>query len=125
MRIAPRGAAGTPRDSAAHLHNHLVVYTLTSTLAALADPTRRSILDRLAVGPATVGELAAPFRISQQAVSKHVAYLERACLVEKRREGRRHVCTLRPARFAEVAGWVEHYRRLWERRLDRLDESIP
>jgi DNA-binding transcriptional ArsR family regulator len=102
----------------------MVVDTLTTTLAALADPTRRSILDRLASGPATVGELAEPFRISQQAVSKHLAYLERARLVQKRREGRRHVCTLSAAPFSEVAGWVEHYRRFWEQSLDRLDEYL-
>ena len=79
---------------------------MSTTLAALADPTRRSILGRLASGSATVGELAGPFRISQQAVSKHLAYLERARLVEKRREGRRHFCRLSPAPFKEVADWV-------------------
>ncbi len=102
----------------------MVVDTLTATLAALTDPTRRSILDRLAGGPATVGELAEPFRISQQAVSKHLAYLERARLVKKRREGRRHVCTLSPAPFKEVAGWVDHYRRFWEQSFDRLDDYL-
>jgi len=94
------------------------------TLGALADPTRRSILGRLADGPATVGELAGPFRISQQAVSKHLAYLERARLVEKRREGRRHVCTLSPAPFKEVAAWVEHYRRFWDESFDRLGDYL-
>lgn len=102
----------------------MVVDTLSSTLAALSDPTRRSILDRLAAGPATVGELVEPFRISQQAVSKHLAYLERARLVEKRREGRRHVCTLRPVPFKEVADWVGHYRCFWEQSFDRLDEYL-
>lgn len=99
----------------------MVVDTLSTTLAAMADPTRRAILGRLAGGPATVGELAEPFRISQQAVSKHLAYLERARLVEKRREGRRHVCSLRPLPFREVADWVEHYRRFFEQSFDRLD----
>jgi DNA-binding transcriptional ArsR family regulator len=100
------------------------VDTLSPTLAALADPTRRSILDRLAAGPATVGELAEPFRISQQAISKHLAYLERARLVQKRSEGRRRVCILRPAPFEAVADWVEHYRRFWEQSFDRLDEYL-
>ena len=98
--------------------------SLGTTLAALADPTRRSILERLANGPATVGELAGPFRISQQAVSKHLAYLERARLVEKRREGRRHVCTLSAVPFQEVADWVEHYRHFWEQSFNRLDDYL-
>ncbi len=102
----------------------MVVDTLSTTLAALSDPTRRSILARLAAGAATVGELAGPFRVSQQAVSKHLAYLERARLVEKRREGRSHVCTLRPVPFKEVADWVEHYRSFWELSFDRLDEYL-
>jgi DNA-binding transcriptional ArsR family regulator len=102
----------------------MVVDTLSATLAALSDPTRRSILSRLAAGPATVGELAGPFRISQQAVSKHLAYLERARLLEKRREGRSHVCTLRPVPFKEVADWVEHYRIFWEERLARLEKYL-
>lgn len=102
----------------------MVVDALSTTLAALSDPTRRSILARLAAGAATVGELAGPFRMTQQAVSKHLAYLERARLVEKRREGRSHVCTLRPAPFREVADWVEHYRRFWELSFDRLEEYL-
>ena len=102
----------------------MVVDALSTTLTALSDPTRRSILARLAAGPATVGELAGPFRVSQQAVSKHLAYLERARLVEKRREGRSHVCTLSPVPFKEVADWVEHYRRFWELSFDRLDEYL-
>ncbi len=99
----------------------MVVDMLTTTLTALADPTRRSILTRLADGPLTVGELAEPFRITQQAVSKHLAYLERARFVRKRREGRRHVCTLNAAPFREVAEWVEPYRRFWEETFERLD----
>ncbi len=89
----------------------MVVDTLSTTLAALSDPTRRSILARLAAGAATVGELAGPFRVSQQAVSKHLAYLS-------------HVCTLRPVPFKEVADWVEHYRSFWELSFDRLDEYL-
>ena len=102
----------------------MVVDALSTTLAALSDPTRRSILSRLAAGPASVGQLAGPFRMSQQAVSKHLAYLERARLVEKRRQGRSHVCTLRPAPFKEVADWVEHYRIFWEEGFDRLEKYL-
>jgi DNA-binding transcriptional ArsR family regulator len=102
----------------------MVVDSLSATLAALSDPTRRSILARLATGAATVGELAGPFRITQQAVSKHLAYLERARLVEKRRKGRSHVCMLRPVPFKEVADWVDHYRRFWELSFDRLEEYL-
>jgi len=102
----------------------MVVDSLSATLGALSDPTRRSILSRLAAGPATVGELAGPFRMSQQAVSKHLAYLERARLLEKRREGRSHVCTLRPEAFKEVADLVEHYRMFWEERFDRLGKYL-
>ena len=83
-------------DRGGQTHNHSVVDSLSTTLAAVADPTRRAILRRLASGPAPVRELARPFRISQQAVSKHVAYLERAHLVRKRRDGRLHVCTIDP-----------------------------
>jgi DNA-binding transcriptional ArsR family regulator len=102
----------------------MVVDSLSATLAALSDPTRRSILARLATGAATVGELAGPFRMTQQAVSKHLSYLERAGLVEKRRKGRSHVCTLRPAPFREVSDLVEHYRRFWELSFDRLEEYL-
>ncbi len=102
----------------------MVVDELSTTLAAVSDPTRRAILDRLASGPLTVGELAEPFRISQQAVSKHVAYLERASLVRKRRVGRRQICSLNPAPFRQVAGWVEHYRRFWQQSFDRLDDYL-
>ncbi|HTQ32047.1 MAG TPA: metalloregulator ArsR/SmtB family transcription factor [Opitutaceae bacterium] len=102
----------------------MVVDSLTVTFNALTDPTRRSILQRLAGGPASVNELAGPFRISQQAVSKHLACLERARLIEKRREGRRHFCILKAAPFKEVADWVEDYRRFWEQSFDRLDDYL-
>jgi DNA-binding transcriptional ArsR family regulator len=106
------------------IHNHMVVDSLSTTLSALSDPTRRAILARLSAGPATVGELADPFHMSQQAVSKHLAYLERAHLVDKRRDGRSHVCTLSPAPFKEVADWVGYYRNFWEQTLDRLGEYL-
>jgi DNA-binding transcriptional ArsR family regulator len=106
------------------MHNHAVVDSLSATLSALSDPTRRAILSRLAAGPATVGELAGPFQMSQQAGSKHLAYLERARLLDKRREGRSHVCTLRPAPFKEVSALVEHYRMFWEQALGRFDAYL-
>ena len=97
---------------------------LTATFGAFADPTRRSLLDRLARGPASVSELARPFRITQQAVSKHLAFLERAGLIAKRREGRQHFCALRLERFQEAASWMEETRKLWEERLDRFEEYL-
>lgn len=94
------------------------------TLAALSNPTRRAILARLRSGPASVAELAEPFGISQQAVSKHLAYLERAELVRKRRDGRKHICELAPEPIREVASWAEEYRRHWEGAFDRLHEFL-
>ena len=99
----------------------MVVDYLGATFAALSDPTRRSIVDRLTSGPATVNELAAPFSISQQAVSKHLAYLESACLIERRRAGRQSFCALRPDAIREVAKWAEGYRHVWEKNFHRLD----
>lgn len=95
--------------------------SLSLTLAALADPTRRSILHRLTLGPASVTDLARPFDISQQAISKHLAYLEDARLIEKRREGRRHICTLNPEPLREVAEWTGDYRTFWEASFQRLE----
>jgi DNA-binding transcriptional ArsR family regulator len=94
---------------------------LDRTFAALADPTRRAILERLASGEATVGELAEPFEISQPAVSKHLRVLREAGLISQRRSAQRRPCRLEPERLEEVAAWVEEYRRMWEERLDRLD----
>jgi len=97
---------------------------LSTTLAALADPTRRSILHRLAEGPAPVRDLAKPFRMSQQAVSKHIAYLESAHLIEKRRDGRLHICTLDAKPLKEVSDWAEEYRAMWEANFARLDDVL-
>jgi DNA-binding transcriptional ArsR family regulator len=97
---------------------------LSETFAALADPTRRAILARLADGEATVGQLAEPFAISLQAVSKHVAVLERAGLVERRRSAQRRPSRLRAAPLEEAAQWLAGYRRLWESSFDRLDERV-
>jgi DNA-binding transcriptional ArsR family regulator len=100
------------------------VELLDRTFGALADPTRRAILTRLASGQATVGELAAPFSMSQPAVSKHLKVLERAGLISRGRDAQWRPCRLEPAPLKEVADWVEEYRALWEQRLDRLDEYL-
>ena len=97
---------------------------LSSTLSALADPTRRAILARLAEGEATVGELAAPFEMSLPAVSRHLKVLERAGLIARGREAQWRPCRLAPEPLREVAGWLESYRRFWEASLDRLDDYL-
>lgn len=97
---------------------------LDAAFAALADPTRRAIVARLARGEATVLELAEPFRISLPAVSKHLKVLERAALITRGREAQRRPCRLRPEALREVAQWAEHTRCAWEQRFDRLDEYL-
>src|SRR3954451_3057019 len=95
--------------------------TLSNTLAALADPTRRAILARLAAGPATVKELSSPFAMSGPAVSKHLRVLERAGLIARGREAQWRPCRLEAAPLKEVAEWAENYRRFWDVSFDRLD----
>lgn len=97
---------------------------LNLTFIALSDPTRRMILDRLRQGTATVNQLAEPFGMSQQAVSKHLAYLERARLIEKQREGRQQFCSLRAAALKEAHAWIDSYRQFWDGALDRLDTLL-
>ncbi len=97
---------------------------LSATFAALADPTRRAILARIANGEITVGELAAPFDMSLPAVSKHLKVLERAGLIARSRDAQRRPCRLRPEPLKEAAGWIAEYRQHWEQRLDRLDEYL-
>jgi DNA-binding transcriptional ArsR family regulator len=97
---------------------------LDSTFAALADPTRRAILARLAKGEATVQELAAPFSMSLPAVSKHLKALERAGLISKGRDAQRRPCRLNAAPLKEVALFAERYRQHWEQSFDRLDEYL-
>jgi DNA-binding transcriptional ArsR family regulator len=97
------------------------VSRLNWTFAALADPTRRAIVDRLTRGPATVNQLAEPFTISQQAVSKHLAYLEMADLIERQWQGRQNFCSLKPETIREIAEWAEGYRQFWEKSFQRLD----
>ncbi len=93
---------------------------LDRTFAALADPTRRAILEHLSVGPATVRELAQPFRVSRPAISKHLRVLERAGLVHRKQDGRMSRCALDATPMKDAANWVERYRRFWEQQLDAL-----
>jgi DNA-binding transcriptional ArsR family regulator len=97
---------------------------LSTIFAALADPTRRAILSRLAEGEATVTELAGPFDLSLPGVSKHLKVLERSGLIARGREAQRRPCRLEPARLKEVADWVDRYRRFWDESFDRLDEYL-
>jgi DNA-binding transcriptional ArsR family regulator len=97
---------------------------LSTTFAALADPTRRAILARLTAGAATVKELSAPFAISGPAISKHLRVLERAGLITRGREKQWRPCRLEAAPLREVAEWAEGYRRFWDGSFDRLDEYL-
>lgn len=94
------------------------------TLLALADPTRRAILDRLSQGAARVTDVARPFGISLNSVSKHIRILERAGLVRRRREGREHILSIDPRPLDEAAGWIERHRAQWSDRLDVLEALL-
>ena len=98
--------------------------TLSLTFAALADPTRRAMVERLAQGPATVKELAEPFKISMPAISKHLQVLERAGLIERGREAQFRPAQLQAAPLKDVSQWLEQYRENWEENFDRLEEYI-
>ena len=97
---------------------------LDATFAALADPTRRAILARLASGEASVGELAEPFDISLPGVSKHLKVLERAGLIARTRTAQWRPCRLEAGPLKEAAEWIEHYRRFWDESFDRLDQHL-
>lgn len=97
---------------------------LSATFSALADPTRRAILARLAQGEATVNELAAPFSISQPAISKHLKVLEEAKLISRGRLAQSRPCRLEAAPLRDLAGWLETYRRFWDQSFDRLDAYL-
>src|SRR5437899_2481884 len=97
---------------------------LSTTLAALSDPTRRAILTRLAGGEATVTELAAPFAMSMPAVSRHLKVLEHAGLITRGREAQWRPCRIAAAPLKDVADWLAHYQRFWTESLDRLDEYL-
>ena len=98
--------------------------TLSITFAALADPTRRAILARLATGEATVNELAEPFEITLQAVSKHLKVLERAGLISRGRDAQYRPCRLESAPLDSAIDWVEEHRQVWQQRLDRLETHL-
>jgi DNA-binding transcriptional ArsR family regulator len=97
---------------------------LSATFAALADPTRRAILARLASGQASVTELAQPFDVTLPAITKHLKVLERAGLVARSREAQWRPCRLQPQPLRAVADWVQQYRTMWEQRLDRLEDYL-
>ena len=97
---------------------------LSATFAALADPTRRAILARLVDGDCSVTELAEPFDMSMPAVSKHLRVLEQAGLITRRREAQFRHCQIDAAPLKDVADWADHYRHIWEQRLDRLDTYV-
>ncbi|WP_437332020.1 ArsR/SmtB family transcription factor [Sorangium sp. So ce394] len=97
---------------------------LDATFAALADPTRRAILARLASGEASVTELAKPFAMSQPAISKHLKVLERAGLISRGRDAQRRPCRIEAKPLADASGWLDNYRRFWEGSYDRLDDLL-
>jgi len=97
---------------------------LSATFAALADPTRRAILSRLASGETSVMDLAEPFDMSLPAVSKHLKVLERAGLIARGRDAQWRPCRLKATPLKGIADWVEHYRRFWEESFDRLDDYL-
>src|SRR5690349_2306625 len=102
----------------------MVVDSLGTTFAALSDPTRRAMIERLSRGPASVHGLTEPFELSQQMISKHIAYLVRARLVIKTKRGRESICTLRPQAIKTVSDWAISYRQFWEESFDKLDEVL-
>ena len=102
----------------------MVTATLDATFAALADPTRRAILARLARGEATVNELVAPFKLSQPAISKHLKVLEKAGLISRGRDAQKRPCRIAAEPLAEANEWLEDYRKLWEANFDRLDNLL-
>ncbi len=111
-------------DTRQNIHYRMVVDLLGTTFAALADPTRRAMIERLSRGPASVHGLTEPFALSQQMISKHIAYLVRARIVIKTKRGRESVCTLRPEAIRTVSDWAMDYRRFWEESLDKLDVVV-
>jgi DNA-binding transcriptional ArsR family regulator len=97
---------------------------LDTVFAALSDPTRRAILTALRKSPGTVSEIARPFPVSLNAISKHLMVLESAGLIHREKHGREHRCSLRAKPLRRAAGWLDHYRQFWEIRLDALEEHI-
>ena len=97
---------------------------LSLIFAALADPTRRAMLERLSSGEATVNELAKPFEMSLPAISKHLKVLEKSGLIERSRDAQWRPCRIRPETLKEANNWIEHYRHFWEESFDRLDDYL-
>ena len=106
------------------MHNYIVVDNIGTTFTDLSDPTRRAMIERLSHGPASVHGLTEPFALSQQMISKHIAYLVRARIVIKTKRGRESVCTLRPDAIKTVSDWAAYYRRFWEESFDKLDVVV-
>src|ERR1700678_484767 len=102
----------------------MVVDKLDTSFAALSHPTRRAMIERLSRGPASVHGFTEPFALSQQMISKHIAYLVRARIVPTTKRGRARVCTLRPEAIKTVSDWAISYRRFWEERFDKLDVVV-
>jgi DNA-binding transcriptional ArsR family regulator len=119
---------GSRLTDGAHLlqFNHMVEYSvaLDQVFTAIADPTRRAILAALSHKPATITEIARPFPVSLNAISKHVMVLERAGLIHREVIGREHRCSLRVKPLREAAAWLDHYRTFWEARLDALERHL-
>ncbi|MFY9531532.1 MAG: metalloregulator ArsR/SmtB family transcription factor [Candidatus Acidiferrales bacterium] len=110
-----------------HIFNRMVEYSATPLdriFSAVADPTRRAILESLRAGPARVTEIARPFRVSLNAISKHIMVLERAGLVRREIHGREHHCRLVGRPLREATAWLDHYREFWEIRLDALERHL-
>jgi len=103
---------------------HLRSPELYRIFSALADPTRRAILRRLSDRPATINEIAKPYRVSLNAISKHVMTLERAGMLRREIKGRQHYCWIEPGPLREANDWLEHYRQFWEQRLDSLEVYV-
>jgi DNA-binding transcriptional ArsR family regulator len=103
---------------------HVQAAELDRVFSALADPTRRAILQSLTLRPATINEIAKPFPVSLNAVSKHVMVLERAGLLRRQIKGREHHCRIEPRPLREANAWLEHYRLFWEQRLDALEAYV-
>lgn len=106
------------------IFNHMVEERLDTTFSALADPTRRGMLADLMMGERTVGELAAPHRMSFAGASKHVAMLARAGLIERRKVGRQQLCRLNADRLKEASDWLGQWERFWTARLDALEAAL-
>src|SRR5512146_3537576 len=102
----------------------MVVGKLGTTCAALSDPTRRAMIERLAIGPASVHGLTEPFALSQQMISKHIACLVRARIVFKTKRGRESICSLRPEAIKTVSDWAISYRQFWEESFDKLEAVV-